>query len=253
MKSILIATLLLFSQLTFANNEVGGVEPTPTIEGIGPEQQMVLVESLRDDIKEIKTDLENATTELKDGKLYYNIGNVGIYLTGIVGFASTFFLRFKSTGTFREKIRKTSFIKNPKDGNCFVDLVTEVFDAKISKYEKKLRSRGRFLKFRKYTETDVDDAVKRYRADLRVDMTLTENEIDQKAKEFRKRKMIAWWTFIGGVTTFTGAAVLKNSTLDTNRISEKTKRDLEEALEKKERELHILEQTLHQFANHTNP
>jgi hypothetical protein len=249
MKILIITTLLLLSQSLIAKDQVGGVEPTPSIEGIGPKQQMVLVEALRDDIKEIRAELDQAKEELKDGKTYYNIGNIGSYLTGIVGLASTYFLKIKSTGTYRERLRKTSFIKNPKDGNCFIDIVGELYSAKVRKFEKKVQSRGRFLKFRRYTETDIDDAVKRYKADLKVDMTLTENEIDQMAKEYRKRKAIAWWSFAASVTTFTGAMILKDSTVDSNLISEKTKKELEETLERKERELHIREQTLHQFAN----
>lgn len=249
MRFVYIFTILLCAQPSIANDSIRGVVPPPTIEGIGPEQQLVVVEGLRKDIRDIREDLESATAELKNEKVYYNIGNIGTYLTGLVSTASVFFLSFKSTGTFREKVKKTNFIINSKNGSCFTDLVSEVYHAKIVKYEQALRSRGRFLKFRKYIQKDIVDAVNKYRADLKIDMTLTKQEVEQKTKEFRKRKIIAWSTFIAGLTTFSGAAVLKNSTHEKTKISEKTREKLQVELEKKERDLHILEQTLTQFAN----
>lgn len=253
MKHFIFILTLLLSQLSFASylDEVGGVEPTPTIEGISPAQQLAMVEEMEKEVQNLKQELSEAKEELKSGKLYYNIGNIGSYVTAATGLAAAMFVRIRSTGSYRERLKKTHFLKQSADGTCFADLVTNVFDAKIKKYEKSLQKRGKILRFRKMSEQDIDEAVIRYTADMKVNMTISETELDQMAKEYRKRKTIAWWTFIAGVAGFSGMKVLHSSTLDSNQISEKTKKTLEQELERKEQEIHLMKQTLHQFMQET--
>lgn len=246
MKHFTIIFALLLATSSYAD-DLNTVDQAISLKGISPQQQLEMNQILEAEVNDLKQELANSKSEIKNGKIYYNIGSIGSIITGWVGFTSLFFVKIKSSGNYREKLVKTHFDKKGK--SCYLDLVTELFDARITKYQNKLKNRGRFLKFRRYSQEQINEAMKGYRADLRVDMTLTERELEQKVKEYGRRKRIAWWVFAGSLVSFTGLKVLEVSKYDQNQITEEEKRDLESALERKARELHLMQQTLLQFAD----